>query len=138
MALAAADFQQITEMFARVNFALDGLETECWVGCFTMNGSFEVSDASGKVISRYIGHDQLQDYMQRVADNPEHLAGIRHWNNGLHIEAVGDEIEVTSYLCIETTGAAHTILTTGVERDRFQRVGNVWLFQERRIQLDSK
>jgi 3-phenylpropionate/cinnamic acid dioxygenase small subunit len=136
--LQALDYQHITDILVRSNLALDQADIDAWVACFTKDGVFQIADASGAVVTRCMGDQELRDYATRAARSSYGAGVSRRWNGNLLIAGDRDGADVRSYLIVATMGRAQQVIATGIVHDRVRKVGDAWLLEERSVSLDNR
>jgi len=139
--LTLEDREQIRELVARYDFAIDFGYCDEYARTFTPDGTFWV-DGFGEgsiVLGRHTGRAALFDFCKLNFD--AYKGQLRHWNNGVQImEEDGDEVRMRSYMMgitVGMLGEAH-ILETGVYHDTLVKVGNDWFFKERHFICDPQ
>jgi hypothetical protein len=138
MTLTLHDHEEIRQLIARYNFAIDLGASADWAGCFTPDGVFEcvgVPDDS-PLGGRHIGHDALEAYA--VMHYGIHKGRARHWNWNLLVEGDGDDARLTCYLNILSSGQGDRarLRATGTYRDTLRRVHGEWRFATRHVTID--
>ncbi|HAN08706.1 MAG TPA: hypothetical protein DCP89_09420, partial [Acidimicrobiaceae bacterium] len=80
MPLTAQDHEDIRQLLARYNFAIDFGDVSDWVGTFTTDGIFECLGlpAGAPLGGRHAGTDQLSKYAVKHFETNKGRA--RHWN----------------------------------------------------------
>jgi uncharacterized protein (TIGR02246 family) len=139
MALDPLDHEEIRQLLARYNFAVDFGDAAGWAGCFTDDGVFHCTPEGGPLTGRHEGRDALVAYAETHYALNQGRA--RHWNWNLDIDIDGDEATMRCYLAAYAATAPDSpaaLRITGVYRDRLVRVGDAWRFAERHIHLDPQ
>jgi 3-phenylpropionate/cinnamic acid dioxygenase small subunit len=137
MTLQAGDYQDIEDVLACSNLAIDQADITAWMSCFANDAVFHISDASGRTVTRKAGGIELREYATSAARS-SHGAGVtRRWNGSILIEGDGDTADVRSYLVVATCGRDQRVVATGVMQDRVRKIDGKWLFQERKVALDG-
>jgi hypothetical protein len=138
--LTALDYEEIRQLVARYNFAIDLGDADGWVACFTPDGVFECSGVAedNPFGGRYEGAEALRDYAvkhYRIAKGH-----ARHWNWNLQIDGNGaaDEATMQCYLmALSTRPPGNLGGSTGIYRDRLRKVDGAWRFVERHVTVDA-
>ena len=86
MPISSEDRMAILELLARYNHAIDGLETETWLDCFTDDAVYEFPPDR-----RWEGIDELCKVGEGRASNSDQPAS-RHWLNNVLIEGDGETV----------------------------------------------
>jgi hypothetical protein len=136
MLLTASDHEEIRQLLARYNFAIDLGDSFGWAACFTDDGVFECSGLpDGHPLGgRHAGAEALRSYATTHFAISKGRA--RHWNGSIQIDGDGDRATMRCYMLQLFTGSATS--TTGIYRDRLRKIGGRWLFTERHITVDTK
>ena len=139
MTLTPQDHEDIRQLLARYNFAIDLGATDDWAACFTPDGVFECSGLpeGSPLGGRYAGRDELKAYAE--THYGIHKGRARHWNWNLLAEGDGDDATLTCYLNAQTSGQGDRakLRATGIYRDTLRRVDGKWLFATRHIAIDD-
>lgn len=138
MALTALDHEEIRQLLARYNLAIDLGDAEGWAACFLPDGAFECSGVpeGSPFGGRHEGADALKAYATVHYGIAKGHA--RHWNANLLIEGDGTRATMTCYLLALSVGKPPSVVgSTGIYRDTLRKVGGQWLFTERHITLDA-
>lgn len=137
--LTPQDHEDIRQLLARYNLAIDLGRIGQWVECFTADGVFEcVGLPDGAALGgRHAGPDALRTY----ADT--HFAinkgRARHWNANLLVEPAGENrASMTCYLNAQSAGQGDTAVlrVTGIYHDELVKDDGGWLFSSRRVTID--
>ena len=138
MALQPSDYEEIRQLLARYNFAVDFGHIDEWVDTFTADGTFScVGLPDGAPLG---GKHEGKDALRASAES--HFAinqgRARHWNWNLLIEGSGDAATRQCYLNADSAGQGDSALfrATGVYRDRLSRTESGWKFVEREVTID--
>jgi len=137
--LTPQDHEDIRQLVARYNFAVDFGDFEGWADCFTPDGVFHCTPEGGPVTGLHVGRDALVAYVRTHYSYAQGRA--RHWNWNLLIDGDGDEATMACYLTsfrAMEPGVPATFGATGVYRDRLVRVDGRWLFAHRHIHVDPQ
>ena len=138
MSLQADDYEEIRQLLARYNFAIDFGHIDDWVETFVPEGQFccvglpEDAPLGGT----HEGKDALRSYAESHFGVNQGRA--RHWNWNLVIEGNGDTATMQCYLNAYSAGQGESALfrVTGVYRDRLSRTESGWKFVEREVTID--
>lgn len=133
----AMDHEEIRQLLARYNFAVDLGEVEAWADCFTDDGVFRCTPEAGPLTGRHEGREALVAYARRHYELNKGRA--RHWNWNLQIEGDGQTATMRCYLAAlsaSTGDQPPAVRVTGIYRDRLVKVDGRWRFAERHIHLD--
>lgn len=138
--LTAQDHEDIRQLLARYNLAIDLGDIDAWVGCFTPDGVFECLGLPEGAITggRHEGADALRAYGHGHLGQNKGRA--RHWNWNLLIEPDGEGAAMTSYLNAYSAGQGKSakLRATGIYRDKLVRVDGQWRFASRQITIDPE
>ena len=138
MPLTAQDHEDIRQLLARYNFAIDFGDVSDWVGTFTTDGIFECLGlpAGAPLGGRHAGTDQLSKYAVKHFETNKGRA--RHWNWNLVIDGTHDEAEMKCYLNAYSAGqgASAEFRETGIYRDKLLKMPDGWRFKERQVTID--
>jgi hypothetical protein len=105
MPLTLEDREEIREVIARYDFAIDLGDPEAYANCFTEDGAFLHTGAGNKskMAKRYTGRKELAAFCKSVCDFAE--GQLRHWNNGVQIlEGDGETATMRSFIIGFTCG----------------------------------
>ncbi len=139
IALTPEDHEDIRQLLARYNLAIDLGRIDDWVDCFTPDGVFECIGLPEDSIlgGRHEGPEALRAY----ADGHYglHRGRARHWNWNLLIEGAGDRATMTSYLNAYSAGQGDdaVLRATGIYRDELIRADGQWRFASRQVTIDG-
>jgi ketosteroid isomerase-like protein len=137
--MTALDHEEIRQLLARYNFAVDLGDADGWAGCFTTDGVFLCTPEGGPLTGRHEGRDALVAYARTHYGINKGRA--RHWNWNLEIEGDGGTASMRCYLLsVRATSpeSPAALGVTGVYRDRLAKVDGRWLFAERHIHIDPQ
>lgn len=137
--LSPQDHEDIRQLLARYNFAIDLGRIGQWVNCFTSDGVFECTGLpEGSALGgRHAGPDALRDYA--VTHFGIHKGRARHWNWNLLIEPAGENRAVmTCYLNAQTAGQGDSAVlrATGIYEDELVKDEEGWRFRSRHVTID--
>jgi hypothetical protein len=107
-ALTTQDYNDIQQLYARYNLAIDSGNGEAWAGTFTPDGVFNTTNK---------GHDAL---VQFVKDWREKRVGAnrRHLNSNMVLTPTAEGANASIYLLLLNVGVRPaTIATTGIYED---------------------
>ena len=135
MSLTPEDHEEIRQLLARYNFAIDLGDVEGWLACFTPDGTFEclgLPDGS-PFGGKHVGADGLRAYCTtNVAINKSRS---RHGNFNLVVEGDGDEATMRCYMDVYRVGQRAG--ATGIYRDTLRRTPTGWRFVTRQVTVDA-
>ena len=138
MSLQADDYEEIRQLLARYNFAIDFGHIDDWVETFVPVGKFSCVGLSkdAPLGGTHEGKDALRSYAESHFGVNQGRA--RHWNWNLVIEGNGDTATMQCYLNAYSAGQGESALfrVTGVYRDRLSRTESGWKFVEREVTID--
>jgi len=131
----AAEREDIRDLLARYNQAIDFGDADGWVACFTPEGVFECTGLpeGSPLGGRYEGAEALRGYA--VTHFSKARGRARHWNDSLVIDGDGQEATMSCYLLALSVGRG-LVGTTGVYRDQLRKVAGQWRFVHRHIAID--
>jgi hypothetical protein len=138
MAMSAMDYEDIRQLLARYNFAIDLGDAEGWAATFTPDGAFECSGLpeGNPFGGRYEGSDALLGYAKMHYGHAKGRA--RHWNWNLEIDGDGDTATMRCYMMALSVGHPPAVQgSTGIYRDRLRKVDGRWLFEERHVTVEG-
>ena len=138
MPMSALDYEEIRQLLARYNFAIDLGDPDGWVACFTPEGAFEcIGVPEGSPLGgRHEGAAALLAYAKTHYATAKGHA--RHWNWNLEISGDGAMATMRCYLlALRVPSAPAVVGGTGIYRDRLRKVGGAWLFEERHVTIDG-
>jgi 3-phenylpropionate/cinnamic acid dioxygenase small subunit len=138
MSLQADDYEEIRQLLARYNFAIDFGHIDDWVETFVPEGKFSCVGLpeDAPLGGTHEGKDALRSYAESHFGVNQGRA--RHWNWNLVIEGNGDTATMQCYLNAYSAGQGESALfrVTGVYRDRLSRTESGWKFVEREVTID--
>jgi ketosteroid isomerase-like protein len=131
----AAEREDIRDLLARYNQAIDFGDADGWVACFTPEGVFECTGLpeGSPLGGRYEGAEALHGYA--VSHYGIFRGRARHWNDSLVVDGDSDEATMSCYMLALSVGRG-LVGTTGVYRDRLRKVDGQWRFVHRHIAID--
>ena len=138
MSLQADDYEEIRQLLARYNFAIDFGHIDDWVETFVPEGKFSCVGLpeDAPLGGTHEGKDALRSYAESHFGVNQGRA--RHWNWNLVIEGNDDTATMQCYLNAYSAGQGESALfrVTGVYRDRLARTESGWKFVEREVTID--
>ena len=138
MSLQAHDYEEIRQLLARYNFAIDFGHIDDWVETFVPEGKFSCVGLpeDAPLGGTHEGKDALRSYAESHFGVNQGRA--RHWNWNLVIEGNGDTATMQCYLNAYSAGQGESALfrVTGVYRDRLSRTESGWKFVDREVTID--
>jgi SnoaL-like domain len=139
MALSAQDHEDIRQLLARYNYAIDFGDVDAWVACFTADGTFEcLGLPEGSPLGGFhAGAAALRDYA--TVHFKINKGRARHWNWNLLVEGDADEASLRCYLNAQRAGqgGSAVLQATGLYDDALVRVDGSWRFRSRRVTIDG-
>jgi len=135
--LSALDYEEIRQLLARYNFAIDFGDARSWADCFSPDGVFYCTPEPGPLTGRYEGREALVAYAEQHHDMRKER--VRHWNWNPEIVGDGQTATMRCYLGIFSVTSADNrpaLSVTGVYRDKLAKIDGRWLFTERHIHVD--
>lgn len=138
MPMSAIDYEDIRQLLARYNFAIDLGDVDAWAACFTADGAFECSGLpeGNPFGGRYVGTEALRAYA--TAHFATFKGRARHWNGNLEISGDGATAMTRCYMLLLTVGHAPTVSgTPGIYSDQLRKIDDRWLFVERHVTVDG-
>lgn len=135
MPLKPEDCEEIRNLLARYNFAIDLGDIDGWVVTFTPDGSFEcLGLPEGNPFGgKHVGAAALKAYCERHFGMGKGKG--RHGNFNLLIEGDGDAATMQCYMDAYSTGRPSG--TTGIYRDTLRRTPDGWRFVTRQVTIDA-
>jgi hypothetical protein len=133
--------EAIRKTMANYTLAGDRLRTEDFIAAFTEDGILESDGVPEEDSFRYVGHEELREWMNRWTRQPAderpstHQASfVRHHLATSQIELTGpDSARARTYWMAYTDiGADHC----GYYIDSFRKIGDRWLIAHRRVRMD--
>jgi hypothetical protein len=137
--LSPQDHEDIRQLLARYNLAIDLGWINDWVDCFASDGVFEclgLPDGS-PLGGRHQGSDALRAYAEQHFRINQGRA--RHWNWNLLVEgSAPDRATMTCYLNAQSAGQGEgaQLRATGIYRDELARIDGRWRFTSRQVTID--
>jgi hypothetical protein len=138
--LSAQNILAIQDLNTRHFYALDGLDSLIpgdpainWANTFTRNGTFTITRATGEVLMKATGSEELV----RTYKTFINIATTRHWIDDLVIEPDGKGAKSGCYIiAMNIQNNPATIVRTGVYQDRLVMIDHHWKFKSRTLILD--
>ncbi|MCO5991939.1 nuclear transport factor 2 family protein [Actinoallomurus rhizosphaericola] len=128
------DRAAITDLLFAYNVAVDALDIDGWAECFTPDGVFH---------GAYDTFRAVED-KERFAAHARELEStgmprLRHFLSNIRIDVDGDEARAHCFFQIVATRSAgeSSIVMVGEYADHLRRIGDRWLFVERRVLTDG-
>ena len=137
MAMSALDYEEIRQLLARYNFAIDLGDADGWADCFTEDGVFECSGLpeGNPLGGRYEGAAALLAYAK--GHSAIYKGRARHWNWNLEIDGDGESATMRCYLLALSVGKPPAVKgSSGIYRDQLVKQNGRWLFAERQITIE--
>jgi hypothetical protein len=142
MAMTALDYEEIRQLLARYDRAVDFGDAEGFAACFTPDGYLEVAGLPVEAqheSDRVVGREALRKWVTALYAG---LQGhVRHCQNMPIIEGDGQTATMFSYLFeyrVGNTPPNVGMTLTGVYYDKLAKVDGRWLFTERICRLDPQ
>jgi uncharacterized protein (TIGR02246 family) len=117
------DRDEIRNLLARYNHAIDSQQVDAWAGMFTDDGVFDVGGRVAK------GTDELRAFAEGVKGPMRHVIA----NEVIDVE--GDEARVQAYVFVYA-GSPPAVRTLGTYDDELRRVDGAWRFSRRTFRPD--
>ena len=141
MPLTLEDREEIREVIARYDFAIDLGDPEAYANWFTEDGAFMHTGrgSQSKIAKKYIGRKELAAFCKSVCDFAE--GQLRHWNNGVQIlEGDGETATMRSFIIGFTTGVFPCRRSSKPEfyYHKFRKVKGKWYIEERNFRCDPQ
>ena len=115
--LAAQDYVDIQQLYARYNWAIDAGDVEGYTALYTPDGSFNT----------FNGADGLRTFMKN-----RQASTRRHWNSGLVIAPSAEGATGKVYLMIVDVGAKPPVISSAARyEDRLVKTADGWRFKKR-------
>ncbi len=125
---------KIHDLFARYMRSVDNCDEAELFACFTEDGVLETPSFGGKFPGRE-GQRQFMNNVRRVAEGRQ----MRHLFTNLEVQFDGDRAQAQAYLVVNATKDGQTTIFHGGYYDcRLRKVGGTWLFEYRKVFIDSK
>ena len=124
-----ADQLAIRQVVARYNRAFDYGDPEAWVATFAADGTFAMG---GKQLAA--GQEALLAFARKMIPTMK----VKHCTTDAIVEVDGDTASHDAYLILVDTGDKVSVVNSGRYRDQLVKVGGVWKFQSRVVEIDGK
>jgi hypothetical protein len=125
--LTTQDYNDIQQLYARYNLAIDTGNGEGWAATFTPDGVFNTTNK---------GHDALVQFIKDWRDKRDG-ANRRHLNSNMVLTPTADGAQASIYLLLLNVGVRPaTIATTGIYEDVLVRTPQGWRFKSRIVHAD--
>ena len=125
--LTTQDYNDIQQLYARYNLAIDTGNAEGWAATFTPDGVFNNTNK---------GHDALVQFIKDWREKRDG-ANRRHLNSNMVLTPTGDGANASIYLLLLNVGVRPaTIATTGIYEDVLVRTPQGWRFKSRIVHAD--
>jgi SnoaL-like domain len=138
MGMSALDYEEIRQLLARYNFAIDLGDADGWAACFTEDGVFEcLGLPEGSPFGgRYEGSAALRAYA--TMHFGVYKGRARHWNWNLEIDGDGESATMRCYMLNLSVGKPPAVKgSTGIYRDQVLKGDGRWLFAERHVTVEG-
>jgi hypothetical protein len=123
--LAAQDFVDIQQLYAKYNWALDSGDSEGYASTFTPDGVFNTN----------VGHDAIVKFADTFHAGLG--AHTRHWNTNLMILPTAEGATGQVYLVLVDFGTKPaTIVTSASYSDELVKTAQGWRFKKRATKGD--
>jgi hypothetical protein len=127
MTLSSQDYQEIQQLYAHYNVAIDSGDAEAYAATFTPEGIF----------NNFTGHDALVGFVKAWR---ERLNGAnrRHWNSNLLIAGDGKNATGSVYLMLlDISTKPVSIAAVATYNDTLVKTANGWRFTKRTTHSDN-
>jgi ketosteroid isomerase-like protein len=127
MTLSSQDYQEIEQLYARYNVAIDSGDAEAYAATFTPDGIF----------NSFSGHDALVGFVKAWR---ERLNGAnrRHWNTNLLISGDGRTATGSVYLMLlDISTKPASIAAVATYTDSLVKTASGWRFAKRTTHSDG-
>jgi hypothetical protein len=127
MKLTTQDYNDIQQLYARYNLAIDTGNAEGWAATFIPDGVFNNTNK---------GHDALVQFIKDWREKRDG-ANRRHLNSNMVLTPTADGANASIYLLLLNVGVRPaTIATTGIYEDVLVRTPQGWRFKSRIVHAD--
>ena len=131
-ALTGQDYAEIQQLYARYNFAVDGIDGEGVAAVYTPDGIF--SEGRNR---QFVGHDALVNWVNTEVKTNHARDHRRHWNANLMITKTPEGAKAAIYLLTVNVGVTPPlILDAGRYDDTLVKTPQGWRFKTRMVQGD--
>jgi ketosteroid isomerase-like protein len=127
MTLSSQDYQELQQLYARYNVAIDSGDAEGYAATFTPDGVF----------NNFSGHDALVGFVKTWR---ERLNGAnrRHWNTNLLISGDGKTATGSVYLMLlDVSTKPVSIAAVATYTDSLVKTADGWRFSKRTTHSDG-
>lgn len=127
MTLSPQDYQEIEQLYARYNVAIDTGDAEGYAATFTPDGVF----------NNFTGHDALVGFVKAWRDRLNG-ANRRHWNTNLLISGDGQTATGSVYLMLlDVSTKPVSIAAVATYTDSLVKTAGGWRFAKRATHSDG-
>jgi hypothetical protein len=133
--VAAQDYVEILNLYARYNLCSDAGDAEGYADCFSARGRLELETHQITVS----GRENFMEFKRRDIAGRPHIYR-RHWNGSIHLEKVDDETVIGRCYLLAfngTPGDLPAIADCGVYEDRIVKERGKWKFANRHLVMDG-
>jgi ketosteroid isomerase-like protein len=124
---------KIHDLFSRYMKSIDNCDEKELFACFTEEGVLETPVLGG----RFAGREGQREFLKNSRKMHEGCQ-LRHLFTNLEVELDGDHARARAYLLVSSTREGKTtILNAGHYDCRLVKVADNWLFEYRRVFIDS-
>jgi ketosteroid isomerase-like protein len=128
MTLSAQDYQEIQQLYARYNVAIDTGDAEAYAATFTPDGVF----------NNFQGRDALIGFIKIWRSGRLNGANRRHWNTNLLITGDGKAASGSVYLMLlDVSTKPVSIAAVATYTDSLVKTADGWRFSKRTTHSDS-
>jgi actinorhodin biosynthesis protein ActVIA len=126
--LSAQDYQEIQQLYARYNVAIDTGDAEAYAATFTPDGVF----------NNFKGHDELVGFIKIWRGERLNGANRRHWNTNLLISGDGKTATGSvSLMLLDVSATPVSIAAVATYSDSLIKTADGWRFSKRTTHSDS-
>src|SRR5829696_6146996 len=129
--VAAQDYVEILNLYARYNLCSDAGDAEGYADCFASTGRLDLVTHQITVT----GRENFREFKRRDFAGRPHIYR-RHWNGSIHLEKVDDQTVIGRCYLLAfngTPGSLPAIADCGVYEDRVVNEQGRWKFASRRL-----
>jgi hypothetical protein len=133
--VAAQDYVEILNLYARYNLCSDAGDAEGYADCFSSSGLLELVTHRITVA----GRENFMEFKRRDIAGRPHIYR-RHWNGSIYLEKVDERtVKGRCYLLAfnGTPGGLPAIADCGIYQDRIVKEGDKWKFANRQLTMDG-
>jgi uncharacterized protein (TIGR02246 family) len=129
----AREKEDIAELIARYNRAIDHNDFEGWAHCFAPEGVFD------GMIGRYAAHGELDRFVADVKKLTATTPNLRHYVTNIQTEVNGNEARSRCFLMMTSTSkeSGTKVVIAGEYEDKLVKRDGKWLFTERKVHMDG-